>query len=483
MNVHTLIIGAGAGGLCMAARLAASGDRDFLILEKSQEVGGTWYDNTYPGAACDVPSHLYSFSFWSNRSWSRKYSPQPEILEYFQRFADHFELRPQVRFGTTVDRASWDEDASMWRVTCSDATEISARVLVCALGQLNRPNIPEIDGFEHFQGAAFHSARWDHTVDLDGRRVGVVGSAASAVQFVPEVAKQAQSLTIFQRSPNWILPRNDVTYSQTRRRAFEKLPGLARLYRFGLYWRLELLYFVVIRNSRLSGWLARRVAAEVSQLANERLPVRALVPEVPMGCKRVLVSDNYYQTLLKPSVRVELSPLASADATGMVTADGVHHDLDVVIFGTGFRPTQFLSPLEVIGREGRRLNDVWARGAYAHRGIAISGFPNLFMLYGPNTNLGHNSILFMIEAQTRYVGRLIRRLHEERLRWIEPDPNVEASYNRDIQTANSQTVFSAGCSSWYVNEFGRVVNNWPSPATAYWKAMRTPNPAEFVVRR
>lgn len=483
------ILGAGAAGLCAAIELAEQGIDDVVIYERGDGVGGTWRANTYPGAACDVPSHLYSFSFFSKRDWSRKFAPQPEILQYFEDVADHFGLRPKLRLRCEVTDATFDDATGRWRLRVVDRsgpdeetrTEV-VDVLVCALGQLNRPFVPDIDGLDRFGGPVVHSAEWDHDVVLEGRRVGVVGNGASALQFIPPVARIAAHTTVFQRSANWIIPKPDRPFRRWERAALS-VPAIQRLYRWRIYWRLEINFLLMRRSSRAGALLGRMLAKRLRTLATDDLPEAALVPDYPMGCKRILISNDYYSTLRRPDVSVELDPIARVESGAVVTASGHRHELDVLLLGTGFRTTEFLAPMRVTGRHGRDLNDEWAKGAHAHLGVAVSGFPNLFVLYGPNTNLGHNSIIFMIEAQSRYVARAVRHLRDADLRWIDVRGDVMDRYNTTIQRQADRTVWVADCHSWYKNEHGLVTNNWPDFTFNYWRRMRHFRPHEWVRRR
>ncbi|MFN8051180.1 MAG: NAD(P)/FAD-dependent oxidoreductase [Acidimicrobiales bacterium] len=482
------ILGAGAAGLCVAIKLIEAGVDDVTILEKSDGVGGTWRANTYPGAACDVPSHLYSFSFAPKRDWTRKFAEQPEILRYFEDVCDRYDLRRRIRFHTEVTSARFDDEAGTWTlesVTTDDgergpvASE-TFDVVVSGLGQLNRPYVPDIAGLDGFDGPVFHSAAWDHDVDLTGKRVAVVGNGASALQFIPHVARVAEHVTIFQRSANWILPKPDRAFSERERWVFRHVPGAERLFRWRVYWRLEMNFLLMRRSSRLGRLATKAIAKQLRKMVSDRLPEAALVPDYPLGCKRILISNDYYQTLLRPDVDVELSHIARVEPDAVVTEDGVRHEVDAILLGTGFRSTEFLAPMVVHGRGGVDLNDRWAGGATAHLGVAVSGFPNFFMLYGPNTNLGHNSIIFMIEAQSRYIAKVVKELATDRLAWVDVRSDVMDRYNTELQREADGTVWVADCDNWYKNDQGVVTNNWPAFTVSYWNRMRHYRPYEFV---
>jgi len=483
---RVIVLGAGAAGLCVSIKLIEAGVTDVTILEKSDGVGGTWRANTYPGAACDVPSHLYSYSFAPKKDWTRKFAEQPEILDYFEGIADRYDLRRRIRFGCEATAARFDDEAGEWHVSSADGSTLVADVLISGLGQLNRPFTPAIDGLDTFvdgtDRAVFHSARWDHEVPLAGRRIGVIGNGASAVQFVPPVAAEAGAVTIFQRSANWILPKPDREFSPAERRIFRTVPFAERLFRWNIYWRLEKNFFFMRRGSALGRLIERMVGKELRKIVSDDLPAEALIPDYPPGCKRILISNDYYTTLLRPDVDVELSHIDHVEPGVVVTEDGERHELDVLIFGTGFKSTEFLAPLQVTGRDGADLNEAWATGARAHLGVAVAGFPNFFMLYGPNTNLGHNSIIFMIEAQSRYITRAVRELRDGGLAWLDVRGDVMDLYNTQLQREADGTVWVADCDSWYKNEHGVVTNNWPAFTVSYWKRMRDFRTHEFARR-
>jgi cation diffusion facilitator CzcD-associated flavoprotein CzcO len=476
------IIGSGYGGLAMACRLRQAGIETFTIYEKASAVGGTWRDNTYPGAACDVPSHLYSLSFAPKADWSRKFPQQPEILAYLEGVADRFGLRPHLVLGAELTEAAWRADDQVWALTFADGTTAEAEVVVAATGQLNRPSIPAIDGLDRFDGTAFHSARWDHDHDLAGRRVGVVGIGASAIQFVPPVAAAAEHVTLFQRSSNYVAPKSDPVFSDRTKALLAAVPALRLLYRWSIWARFEARWIVFRRGSPLGALMERAFHKGLAPLVSESLPAEALLPDSPIGCKRILISDDWYPTLLRPNVRVVTAAVDRVEPDAVVTADGERHEVDTLIFGTGFASTGFLHPIRVIGRDGRDLHGEWAGGAEAHLGITVAGFPNLFLLYGPNTNLGHNSIVFMLERQVAYALTWIRRLVEEGAASAEVRADVQATSNRRIQHQLARSVWAESCRSWYKTSTGKITNNWPGPTVAYWWRTLRPNRAEFLVR-
>jgi cation diffusion facilitator CzcD-associated flavoprotein CzcO len=477
------IIGSGFGGLGMAIRLRQAGIDTITIFEKADTVGGTWRDNTYPGAACDVPSHLYSLSFAPNPEWTRKFPEQSEIQDYLERTADDFDVRRHVRFGTEVTDATWDDATGTWtlgiRTAAGERETVEADAVVSGLGQLNRPYVPDIAGLEDFDGTVFHSARWDHDHDLRGERVGVIGIGASAIQFVPAVARDAREVVLFQRSANYVAPRKDRPYPAWQRHLFERFPTLQRLYRDSIYWRLEARFNVMKRDSRLGRWLQGKFAEQLQPLVSDDLSSEALIPDYPPGCKRILIADDWYPTLLKPHVKVVTDGVEKVTPHAVVTEDGTEHALDTLIFGTGFRTTEFLAPLRIRGRHGLDLNEVWADGARAFLGLSVPGFPNFFMLYGPNTNLGHNSILFMIEQQVGYVVQLLQEAVVRDVRAVDVRADAAERYDREIQEAAAGTVWAEGCHSWYKTEDGRITNNWTDHTTAYRKRLAHPDLADW----
>ena len=481
-----VIIGAGFGGLGMAIALRRAGEADVLLLEKGRDVGGVWRENTYPGAACDIPSHLYSFSFEPNPGWSRTYSPQAEILAYLRQCARKHGVREQIRFGCEVTSATFDEATSLWRVEWTDplgqAHAGHARALVSAVGLLTRPVIPALPGLAGFGGPVFHSAQWDHGVDLRGKRVAVIGTGASAIQFVPELARVAARLTVFQRTPPWILPRGDRAYSEAERRRFARWPWLMAAHRALLY---------VQHDARAVGftrlpWLMDLVgAAPARKLLRQQVPDAALrerlTPRYTIGCKRVLVSDDWLPTFARPNVELVTDAIEAVTPTGVRVAGGREVEVDAIVLGTGFAAHEFLAPMTIRGRGGRTLNEAWADGAKAWLGISVPAFPNFFMLYGPNTNLGHSSIVFMLECQVAHVMRCLRKLRDARGAAIEVGEAPFERYNAQLQRRIRGTVFT-GCGNWYVDASGRHTVNWPGFTTGYRWLTRHAGLSAYEVR-
>ena len=473
------IIGSGFGGLAMGTRLRQAGIETFTIFEKADRLGGTWRDNGYPGAACDVPSHLYSLSFAPKPDWTRTFPQQPEILEYLEQVADDFDLRDHLRFGAEVASATFDEALGAWWLELVDGTRELVDVIVSATGQLNRPQVPDLAGLDDFAGTSFHSARWDHGHDLTGRRVGVIGIGASAIQFVPEVARSAAEVTLFQRSVNYVAPKPDGVYSARTKALFRRLPAVQRLYRASIWLRFDARWLLFRQGSRSGRLVQAAFDRGLAKLAGS-LPDDVVRPDYPVGCKRLLISNDWYPTLLEPHVRVVTGPVQRVEPDAVV-AGGQRHEVDTLIFGTGFQTTGFLAPMQITGAGGIDLHEHWADGAEAHLGITVAGFPNLFLLYGPNTNLGHNSIVFMIERQVGYALTCIRRLADEGLAWLDVRPEAQRRSNERLVRDLAKTVWVAGCHSWYKTASGRITNNWSGPSARYWRETLRPRFVDFTV--
>jgi cation diffusion facilitator CzcD-associated flavoprotein CzcO len=467
------IIGSGFSGLCLGIALRQAGIESFTIYEKASGLGGTWRDNTYPGAACDVPALAYCFSFEPKSDWSRKWAPQPEILAYMEHCAEKYGLRPHLRFDTEIASAEYDEDAALWRLRTAAGETIEAAVLVSGVGQLNRPSLPEVPGLERFRGPRFHSARWDHGVDLAGKRVGVIGNAASAIQFVPEIAPRVGELVVFQRSANWMMPRNDRAIGERERRLFARHPWLARLARWWIWALFELQWPVFLRNRFLAQRYEKLSLDAMREQVRDPALQQALVPDYPVGGKRILISDDYYAALGRPNVELVTDPIERVGEDGVHTRGGRGIPLDVLILATGFETTQFLAPMELTGRSGLRLRDEWKGGARAYLGMTLAGFPNFFMMYGPNTNLGHNSIIFMIECQTRYILACIRALRERGLASLELRREVLEAFDAKTQRELARTVWNDTNRSWYKDAAGRITNNWSGSTIRYWWTTRS----------
>jgi cation diffusion facilitator CzcD-associated flavoprotein CzcO len=470
-----VIIGAGPGGLCMGIRLKEAGHDDFVIVDKAEGVGGTWWHNRYPGAACDVPSHLYSFSFEIKKDWTRPYATQPEIQRYFEHVVDRYALEPHLRLGVEVRGAYWDEECLLWRVVTTDGQELTADVVVSALGMFNDLNIPDIPGLDDFAGTTFHTARWPRDHDLSGERVAVIGSAASAVQLVPEVAKQAAQLHVFQRTANWVLPKDDTPFEPEALERYCNDPIAVRQMRWKIWRDLE--NFTTFSNPDLMR-RARNAGLRNLELV-EGPEVRAkLTPDHPYGCKRPLISNDFYPAFNRPNVELVTDRIERVTPRGIVTADGTEREVDAIVLATGFATTRYLSAIEVTGRGGQSIEEAWADGAQAYLGIVTAGFPNLFMLYGPNTNQG--SIIFMLEQQTAYVMRHLRRMDDEGLAWVDVRRDAMDRYNDQLQADMKKIeVWWADCGNYYQAPSGRVVTQFPHTMDEYRRRTARIEEADF----
>ncbi|MGO9943656.1 MAG: flavin-containing monooxygenase [Rhodoblastus sp.] len=465
------IIGTGFGGIGMAIKLRQAGITDFVMLEKSDRIGGTWRDNTYPGAACDVPSPLYSFSFEQDFDWPRFYSGQSDIHRYQQHCVDKYGLTPHVRFHSEVRRADFDGQRGLWRIETSQGEVVLARALITATGQLNRPAYPKIQGLEKFRGKIFHSSRWDHGHDLSGRRVGVIGTGASAIQFLAPVAEQAGQVTLFQRTAPYVLPKPDRKITAFEHWLHRKAPPLRKLVRGTVYSIFETLGVGLLKFRPVLAPLKSAWSAHLRLTIKDPALRAKLTPDYPIGCKRILFDNTYYRALARPNVEVETGRIKEVGEDGVVTEDGVKHEIDTLILGTGFAASGFLAPMEIHGRDGRELSAAWRDGAEAYLGVTVSGFPNLFMLYGPNTNLGHNSIVYMLESQIQYVKEAIVGLRAAPGTSFDVKADVQNGFNASLQRALRNTVWAEGCKSWYFDK-GKNVNNWGGFTFTYRRLTR-----------
>ena len=473
-DVDVLIIGAGFSGLGTAALLDRAGFGSFRILESGDDVGGTWRENTYPGCACDIPSPLYSFSFDQKSDWTRLFAPQPEILDYLRDVARRRGLLEHTRFGVLVEQARWLPDEARWEVTAVSGERYRGRFLVSAVGPLHHPAYPDMPGIENFRGAEFHSATWDHDLDLTGKRVAVIGTGASAIQFVPAIADRVASLTVFQRTPPWIVPKGDRAFGTRHQRLSRWFRPYRAYVRNRLFW---------VHESRATGFVSNPSAMAATKalaqtLLERQVPDAALrarlTPDYEIGCKRLLISSTWYPTLSRPDVDVRPGPVREVHPDAVIGADGVPVPADVIIYGTGFDTQHNLTRLRIVGRDGIELADAWKGGNEAYLGTTVAGFPNLFVMAGPNTGLGHNSQVFMIEAQGRYVLGCLRRLRRRGATVMEVRPEVQHAFNGWLQGRMAATVWQAGgCRSWYQDSVtGRNTVLWPDTTIAFWRRTR-----------
>jgi cation diffusion facilitator CzcD-associated flavoprotein CzcO len=478
-----VIVGAGFAGIGMAIKLKQAGYHDFVVLEKGDDLGGTWRDNTYPGCACDVPSHLYSYSFELNPDWSRMFAPQEEIWEYLRGCASRYGVLPHIRYGARVASMEYDERALRWRVELDGGGVLKPRAVVSGIGALHVPSYPDVPGRDAFRGTAFHSARWDHSADLAGKRIAVIGTGASAAQFVPRIAPLAGHLTVFQRTPPWVQAKPDFAFSPAARRAL-RLPGAARALRWLIYAAMEsrALGFTVHPSlMKAHERMARRHLE--SQVADPELR-RALTPDYTIGCKRVIISSDYYPALTRENVSLVTGGVKEIRQRSVVDASGTEHEADVIIYGTGFKVTEALQELDIVGRGGVKLREAWRDGIEAYLGVTTTGFPNLFFLLGPNTGLGHNSVVLMIESQVHYVMECLRLLSRTRATALDVRPEAQREFNRKLHARLDPLVWNAGgCSSWYLDEHGVNRTIWPGFTFEYWARTRKVKPGDYELIR
>jgi cation diffusion facilitator CzcD-associated flavoprotein CzcO len=459
-HVRIAIVGTGFAGLGLAIRLRQAGIEDFVLIERAEDVGGTWQANTYPGCQCDVPSHLYSFSFAPNPSWTRTYSRQPEIWRYLRRLADRHGLRPHIRFGHELSAATWDDGQQRWHVETSRGAW-TAQLLVDATGPLSHPQVPAIAGLEQFEGTLFHSADWDHDHDLTGERVAVIGTGASAIQFVPRIAGRVARMHVFQRTAPWILPHTDRPTTRLERRLYKTLPFAQKAVRTAVYWTRESFLLGFIKDQRFMAGAEGIAIAHLRHQVRDPELRRKLKPHFRLGCKRVLLSNHWYPALARDDVELVTDGIREIRGRTIVLADGGEREVDTIILGTGFHVTDPPTAQLVRGRDGRTLAERAGGGIQAYLGATISGLPNFFKLIGPNTGLGHNSMIFMIESQLRYVMDALRVMDEQRIATFEVRPEAMAAYNAQIQSKMPGTVWMTGCASWYLDAEGRNTTLWP----------------------
>jgi cation diffusion facilitator CzcD-associated flavoprotein CzcO len=475
----TAIIGSGFSGLGMAIRLKQEGIEDFTVLERGDDVGGTWHYNTYPGCACDVPSHLYSFSFAPNPGWSETYSRQPEIRDYLHRVADEYGVREKVRLNCAVESIEWQDGG--WTIATSGGP-LRARVVVAGMGPLAEPKIPAIEGIDDFEGETFHSARWNHDYDLRGKRVAAIGTGASAIQFVPEIQKQAAQVHVVQRTAPWVMPHPSRPIRGWEKRLYDRVPALQKLVRGGIYAGRELLVLGFVKNPRLMK-VPERIARRHmrSQISDPEL-LQKVTPGYTIGCKRILPSNRWYRALSQPNVELLTGGVERVTRNSVITGDGEEREVDAIIFGTGFQVTDMPVGRMVRGPGGKTLDDVWEGSPKAHLGAAMPGFPNLFVLLGPNTGLGHSSMVYMIESQVAYVLDALKYMDAHRADTVEVSAEATKRYNADLDERMQGTVWNTGCASWYLDETGRNATLWPDWTFAFRRRTAQFDPADFELK-
>lgn len=470
-QLEVCIVGSGFAGIAMGIQLKNRGIENFVMLERGAELGGTWRDNNYPGAACDVPSHLYSFSFEPKHDWSRKFAPQAEIWDYQQHCANKYGLLPHIQLNSEVASAQYDDANGLWVVTLTNGEQLAAKHFVSAVGMLSQPAVPAISGAENFAGPRFHSSNWQHDLDIRGKKVAVIGTGASAIQFVPELIKDAAELTLFQRTAPWVMPKPDRAYSAKEQQRFAKHPWLQTLSRLWQYWANE--YRVIgmryFKQALLAyEWNAKRY---IRTQIKDPLKRQQVTPSFPMGCKRILVANNYYSALAQNNVSINGDGVDHIESDAIVTNTGQRIEADVLIYGTGFQATNFLTPMQIIGPGGLDLNQVWRNGAEAYYGTTLAGFPNFSMLYGPNVSLGHSSMILMLEAQASYVGQLIKSTLENDQQ-MSVKITAQDRYNQHIHKELDKTIWAADCNSWYKDENGKNSTSWPGFTFTFIRKLR-----------
>ena len=479
-DYEVAILGAGFGGLCMGIKLLEAGIRRFVILEQGREVGGTWRDNTYPGAACDVQSHLYSYSFATRAQWSERYAGWREIQQYILATTERYGLRPFIRLGQSVNAAHFDLATARWTIGLASGATLTAQHFVMASGPLHVPQMPQIPGLAQFKGEVFHSARWDHACDLTGRKVASLGTGASAIQYCPEIAPAVERLYVFQRTPAWVVPRDTRRYSAAAQRRYARWPWLRRLHRTRLYWSNEVRAWPMFHPA-LARLVQRFPERFIRRQVRDPALARALTPQYTLGCKRVLISNAWYPMFNRANVELVTAGIQEVRPHAILTRDGIERPIDCIIFGTGFvvDPRIYLKDFPVTGLPGHALSRDWQGGAEAYQGITVSGYPNLYQLIGPNTALGHNSMIFMIECQVHYILQCLRELRARRADYLEVTPAAQAAFNARVQRALRGTVWNSGCTSWYQQADGKNFTIWPWSTWRYWLRTRRVRVADY----
>jgi cation diffusion facilitator CzcD-associated flavoprotein CzcO len=480
-SVDVLIVGAGFSGLCMAIKLRQARMNSFLVIEKGEDIGGTWHENRYPGCACDIPSHLYCYSFDLNPEWNRMYAPQAEIWAYLKSCAERYGLMPHIRLKTALREASWDEAAGVWHVAAGDRLRITARVLISAIGALHVPRYPNLPGAERFAGPAFHSATWDASAELTGKQIAVIGTGASAIQFVPQIAPLAGKLWVFQRTPAWIVPKPDAEFSETWKRRFRQVPGVMWGFRKLLFWQHEIRVLAFLGNKRMRKTLEAIALRHLRKWIKDPKLREALTPKYALGCKRVLFSNDFYPAMTRPNVELVTERIAEVRERSIVTQDGAERPADVLIYGTGFRVTEPMIGVRLVGRDGVEIHDAWRERMSAFLGVTVSGFPNFFILLGPNTGLGHNSVVLMIEAQVRYVMSCLKLMRKRGQKVMHLRKETQERFVTQVTRRMGHTVWqTGGCRSWYQDQkTGENVTLWPGSVVDYMRRTRAARASDY----
>ena len=479
-HYQVAIIGAGFGGLAMAIRLLQRNIHNFLILEKSNEVGGTWRENQYPGAACDVQSHLYSLSFAPKTDWSKRYAEAPEIFQYIQDVVQQFNLREYCQFNSEVVHTEYHEKECLWHVTLKDGRQLSCQYLIFASGPLHVPQIPHIKGIEKFQGKVFHSSQWDHQYDLNGKVVASIGTGGSAIQYIPEIAPQVKQIYVMQRTAAWVIPRDERKYLNVEKKLFKQADWFRKLHRARLYWSNESRAIPIMQPSVMK-YTQKLAEAFIRFQVKDKQLAQKLTPDYIMGCKRILVSNKYFPTFNRDNVELVTDAILELTADSIITKDGKMRKIDCLIYGTGFitDPRIYLQPFSCLGEHGVELKQAWKDGAESYYGISHKGFPNLFQLLGPNTVLAHNSVIFMIEAQVDYILQMMDLVTQSQSNAIVVKDQVQDQFNQDVQDMLNNTVWQSGCVSWYQQDGGKNFALWPTYTWKYWLKTKSLHPSDF----
>jgi cation diffusion facilitator CzcD-associated flavoprotein CzcO len=478
----SIIFGTGFAGICMAKRLLDSNIENFIVLEKENSVGGTWRDNTYPGAACDVQSHLYSFSFEPNPNWTRMFGLQSEILEYLNHCTDKYDIREKIIFNSLVKGIYYDQNNGFYKVHSNDKIYFS-RTIVSATGGLSRPVIPEIEGIKNFKGKLFHSARWDHSYDLKGKKVALIGTGASSIQILPAIADKVKELKLFQRTAPWIIPKPDREITEQEKSIFRAFPFVQKIARESIYWSLEYRVTGLVLNPSLMKTFQKNGEDYILETISDPVLRKKVTPNYTIGCKRILMSNDYYQTLQKPNVNLVTDKISEIKEHSILTQDGTEHQVDLIIPATGFETSEALSPFEVIGENGNDLNEIWAKeGAEAYLGTVVHGFPNYFILVGPNTGLGHSSMVLMIEAQAEFSLQCIKSILKNSWKSMNVTLESEFRYNLEIQKRLSTSIWAENCNSWYVHRNGKNTTLWPGFTFEFAKRTKNFDENDFEIK-
>lgn len=479
-DVQIAVIGTGFAGICMGIKLLKEGITDFIILEQSDRIGGTWRDNTYPGAACDVVSHLYSYSFEPNPEWSRMFARQDEILAYTLYCVEKYGLREHIRFNHSVTGGTFDKESAKWHIHIKDGEDITAQLWINGMGPLNRAVMPDIKGLDSFTGTAFHSMHWQHDHHLAGKRVAVVGTGASAIQIVPNIAGKVGQLHLFQRSAAWVLPKPDRVMRDWEKRMFCAFPLTQRIYRGFFYWVNELTVIALAKKPSLTRFIRMMALRHMDKAGLSTELKTKLTPNYVIGCKRILPSNNYYPTFLQPNVHLHTSGIEHIEGNAIVSSDGSRIEVDTLILATGFEAADFPQQFTVTGRDGRSLNNEWKEGPEAFLGTMVNGFPNMFLIIGPNTGLGHSSMILMIEAQVSFILSCVVELDKRNARTVEPKVEAQRDYNLEIQQRLEGTVWNSGCVSWYRTSSGKNTSLWPGHTFEFMRRTKQVDATQMV---